>query len=196
MRLRSRQGGRRVDLALGLLLLAAVLTGTAANTIGVNWPLDLIQLHAGAALAILLIAPWKYVVIRRGLKRPRRRRATKALSLSLAVFVLLTIGSGLLHSTGHVEFVGPLTLMQIHVGSAVGALCALVAHFLIHSVRPRRADADRRALLRLTALAAGAAVATVAWDLAGATTRRFSGSVPKPALEVTNWFDDPIPHLD
>jgi DMSO/TMAO reductase YedYZ molybdopterin-dependent catalytic subunit len=196
VRLRSRQGGRRVDLALGLLLLAAVLTGTAANTIGVNWPLDLIQLHAGAALAILLIAPWKYVVIRRGLNRPRRRRATKALSLTLAVFVLLTIGSGLLHSTGHAEFVGPLTLMQIHVGSAVGALCVLVAHFLIHAVRPRRADADRRALLRLTALAAGAAVATVAWDLAGATTRRFSGSVPKPALEVTNWFDDPIPHLD
>ncbi len=195
MRLRSRQGGRRIDLALGLLLLVAVLTGIVANTVGVNWPLDLIQLHTGAALAILLIAPWKYVVIRRGLKRPRRRRSTKALSLTLAALVLIAIGSGLLHSTGHAEFFGPLTLMQIHVGSAVGALAVLLAHFLIHAVRPKRADADRRALLRLTLLGAGAAAATAAWDRGAATQRRFTGSVPKPELEITSWFDDPVPHL-
>src|SRR5258706_16480615 len=101
VRLRTRQGGRRVDLVLGLLLLAGVGTGIAANTIGVNWPLDLIQLHAAAALAIVLIAPWKYVVIRRGLRRPRRRRSVKALSITLVVLVLLTITSGLIHSTGH-----------------------------------------------------------------------------------------------
>ena len=46
MDVRLRQGGRRVNLALGLLLVAGVLTGLGANTIGVNWPLDLIQLHA------------------------------------------------------------------------------------------------------------------------------------------------------
>ncbi|MFI5895846.1 molybdopterin-dependent oxidoreductase [Actinoplanes sp. NPDC051513] len=195
--LRGRQGGRRVDLALGLLLAAGVLTGTAANTIGVNWPLDLIQLHAAAALAILLLAPWKYVVIRRGLRRTRRRRATKALSLTLAAFVLITIGSGLLHSTGRVEFVGPLTLMQIHVGAAIGALLALTAHFLGHAVRPRRTDADRRALLRLGVLGGAAAVATVAWDAgAVATGRRFSGSIAKPSLEVTSWFDDGVQRID
>ena len=168
--LRGRQGGRRVDLVLGLLLAAGVLTGAAANTIGVNWPLDLIQLHAAAALAILLLAPWKYVVIRRGLRRTQRRRATKALSLTLAAFVLITIGSGLLHSTGRVEFVGPLTLMQIHVGAAIGAVLALTAHFLGHAVRPRRTDADRRALLRLGVLGGAAAVATVAWDAGAAAT--------------------------
>ena len=196
VRLRSRQAGRRVDLALGLLLVAGVLTGVAANTVGVDWPLDLIQLHAAAALAILLLAPWKYVVIRRGLRRPRRRRATKALSLSLAAFVLITIGSGLLHSTGRVEFAGPLTLMQIHVGAAIGALLAVAAHFLGHAVHPRRADADRRALLRLGVLGAGAAVATTAWDTGAAIGRRFTGSVPKPALEVTSWFDDGVPRID
>ncbi|HEV7962952.1 MAG TPA: hypothetical protein VGP57_10495, partial [Actinoplanes sp.] len=180
MRVRSRQAGRRVDLVLGLLLLAGVLTGVAANTIGVNWPLDLIQLHAAAALAIVLIAPWKYVVIRRGLKRSRRSRSTKGLSIALAVLVVITIASGLIHSTGRLEFVGPLTLMQIHVGAAVGALVVVVAHFLMHSVRPRRADADRRALLRLAVLGAGAAVATAAWDSGAATSRRFTGSVPKP----------------
>src|SRR4051794_6070407 len=157
--LRGRQGGRRVDLVLGLLLLTGVLTGVAANTIGVNWPLDLMQLHAGAALAVLLIAPWKYVVIRRGLGRVRRRRSVKVLSISLVVFVLIAIGSGLIHSTGRLEFAGPLTLMQIHVVAAVAALVVLAAHFLLHPVRPRHADADRRALLRLAVLGARAAAA-------------------------------------
>jgi DMSO/TMAO reductase YedYZ molybdopterin-dependent catalytic subunit len=196
VRLRSRQAGRRVDLVLGLLLLAGVLTGTAANTIGVNWPLDLIQLHAATALAIVLLIPWKYVIARRGLRRPQRRTVVKALSISLAVFVLITVASGLIHSTGHLEFVGPLTLMQIHVGAAVGAMAALLAHFLLHAVRPRRADADRRALLRLGVLGAGAAVATVAWDTWAATGRRFTGSVPKPELEVTAWFDDTVQRID
>jgi DMSO/TMAO reductase YedYZ molybdopterin-dependent catalytic subunit len=194
--MRLRQGGRRVDLVLGILLLVGVLTGITANTIGVNWPLDLIQIHAAAALAILLLTPWKFVVARRGLGRKRRPWSTKGLSLALAFFVLVTIGSGLLHSTGRVEFVGPLTLMQIHVGSAVGAVAVLVTHFLRHAVRPRRKDADRRAALRLAVLGGAAAVATAAWDTGAATDRRFTGSVPKPELEVTSWINDGIQELD
>jgi DMSO/TMAO reductase YedYZ molybdopterin-dependent catalytic subunit len=195
-RIPTRQGGRRVDLVLGLLLLAGVLTGLAANTIGVDWPLDLIQLHAAAALAIVLLAPWKYVVIRRGLRRPARCRSIKSLSLALLVLVLATIASGLIHSTGHFERVGPLTLMQVHVGAAVAALAVLIAHFVTHAVRPHRTDADRRALLRLAALGAGAAAATALWDSGPATTRRFSGSVPKPELLVTSWLDDGIQRID
>jgi DMSO/TMAO reductase YedYZ molybdopterin-dependent catalytic subunit len=194
--LRSRQAGRRVDLVLGLLLAAGALTGLGANAIGVNWPVDLIQAHGAAAIAILLIAPWKAVVVRRGLGRASRPRRVKVLSLTLAFCVLVTIASGLLHSTGSVEYVGPLTLMQIHVGAAVGALVALAGHFLLHRVRPRRADADRRAMLRLTVLGAGAAAATIAWDTWAATGRRFSGSVPKPELRVTAWFDDGIQRVD
>jgi hypothetical protein len=193
---RLRQGGRRVDLVLGLLLVVGVCSGIAANTIGVNWPFDLIQLHAGAALAILLLVPWKVVVVRRGLGRARRSRWLKSLSLGLAVFVLITIGSGLLHSTGHAEFVGPLTLMQIHVGAAVGAICAVAAHFWGHAVRPRRTDPDRRALLRFAALGVGAAAVTTGWDSWGATERRFSGSVPKENLEVTAWINDAVQHID
>jgi hypothetical protein len=196
VRLRGRQGGRRTDLVLGLLLLAGVLTGLGANTIGVNWPLDLIQLHAAGALAIVLVAPWKYVVIRRGLRRPRRRTAIKVLSLTLAAFVVITVTSGLIHSTGHLERVGPLTLMQIHVGAAVGALAAVIAHFLLHAVRPRRADADRRAVLGLLALGAGAAVATAAWDTGPAAARRFTGSVPRDELLFTSWLNDGIQRLE
>jgi DMSO/TMAO reductase YedYZ molybdopterin-dependent catalytic subunit len=196
IRLRGRQGGRRIDLALGLLLVAGVLTGLAANTIGVNWPLDLIQLHAAAALAIVLLVPWKFVIARRGLRKKRRPWSTKGLSIALVVFVLVAVGSGLLHSTGRVEFVGPLTLMQIHVGSAVAAVATVVAHFVQHAVRPRPKDADRRALLRLALLGGGAAVATAAWDTWAATGRRFTGSVPKADLEVTAWFDDGLQRVD
>ena len=196
VRLRGRQGGRRTDLVLGLLLLAGVLTGLGANTIGVDWPLDLIQLHAAGALAIVLVAPWKYVVIRRGLSRPRRRTGIKVLSLGLAALVIITVASGLIHSTGRLERVGPLTLMQIHVGAAVGALAAVIAHFLLHAVRPRRADLDRRAVLGLLALGAGAAVATAAWDTGPATARRFTGSVPQDELLFTSWLNDGIQRVD
>jgi DMSO/TMAO reductase YedYZ molybdopterin-dependent catalytic subunit len=196
VRLRSRQGGRRVDLVLGLLLVAGVGTGLAANTIGVDWPLDLISLHAAAGFGVLLLAPWKWAVVRRGLRRARRPRSVKGLSLTLAVLVLVTIASGLVHSTGRLEFVGPLTLMQIHVGAAVGALAVLIAHFLLHAVRPKRADADRRALLRLAVLGAGAGLVTAAWDASAAAGRRFTGSVPKPDLEVTSWLDDRVPRID
>jgi DMSO/TMAO reductase YedYZ molybdopterin-dependent catalytic subunit len=196
MRLRGRQGGRRVDLVLGLLLVVGALTGVAANTVGVNWPLDLIQIHAAAALGILLLVPWKVVIARRGLGRKRRSLSIKALSLLLAFFVLVAVGSGLLHSTGRVEVVGPLTLMQVHVGSAVGAGLVLVVHFAQHAVRPRRSDADRRALLRLAVLGGVAAVTTAAWDTWAATGRRFTGSVPKPALEVTSWINDGVQEID
>jgi DMSO/TMAO reductase YedYZ molybdopterin-dependent catalytic subunit len=196
VRLRTRQGGRRVDLVLGLLLLAGVATGLGANTVGVDWPLDLIQLHAAGALAILLLAPWKYVVIRRGLRRPGRRPAVKWLSIALAVLVLTTIASGLIHSTGHLESVGPLTLMQIHVGAAVTALAVLAAHFATHVVRPRRADLDRRAMLRLAGLAAATAATTAVWDAGPGAGRRFTGSVPEPDLLVTSWLDDGIQHID
>jgi DMSO/TMAO reductase YedYZ molybdopterin-dependent catalytic subunit len=135
-------------------------------------------------------------VVRRGLRRTRRAGSVKGLSLALAVLVLITIASGLIHSTGRLEFVGPLTLMQIHVGAAVGALAVLIAHFLLHAVRPKRADADRRALLRLAVLGAGAGLTTAVWDASAGAGRRFTGSVPKPELEVTSWLDDRVPQLD
>jgi DMSO/TMAO reductase YedYZ molybdopterin-dependent catalytic subunit len=72
----------------------------------------------------------------------------------------------------------------------------VAAHFTLHAVRPRRADADRRALLRLAVLGAGAAVATAAWDVGAATRRRFTGSVPKAELEVTSWINDSVQRID
>ena len=161
-----------------------------------DWPVDLIQVHAAAAMAVVLLVPWKLVIVRRGLRRRRRPRSVKALSLALAALVLITIATGLIHSTGRVEYLGPLTLMQVHVGGAVAASVVLAAHFRTHAVRPRRTDADRRALLGLCVLGPGAAAATLAWDAGPATGRRFTGSVPQDELLVTSWFDDRVRHID
>jgi DMSO/TMAO reductase YedYZ molybdopterin-dependent catalytic subunit len=45
-------------------------------------------------------------------------------------------------------------------------------------------------------LGAGAGLATAAWDGSAAAGRRFTGSVPKPDLEVTSWLDDRVLQID
>jgi molybdopterin-dependent oxidoreductase-like protein protein len=195
---------RRTNLVLGVLLLLALLTGLAANTVGVDWPLDLIAVHAAAGFAVLLVVPWKSAIVRRGL---RRRRPTRWWSITLLVLVLITLLAGFAHATGLVEDVGPLTVMQVHVGAAVGALVLLVGHYASHPVRPRRTDLDRRAFLGGAALAAGAALAVTTWEgtlnLTGLPGggRRFTGSVERgtgdpAAMPVVSWINDRTPRLD
>ncbi|HVQ91042.1 MAG TPA: molybdopterin-dependent oxidoreductase [Mycobacteriales bacterium] len=199
---------RRTNLALAVLLPAAVLTGLSSNTIGVDWPVDLAAAHAAVALAILLLAPWKSAIVRRGLRRglgPGGRR--RYWSLTLLALVAIALASGLAHATGRVEEVGPLTIMQVHVGAAVLALPVLFVHWRLHPVRPRSTDLDRRALLGAATLTAGATAAYLAWEgglalgrLPGAD-RRFTGSVERgtgdpAAMPVVAWLDDRVQRLD
>ena len=198
------KSGRRTNLALGILLIGAVFSGLASNTIGVDWPIDLATVHGVMALAILGLAPWKSLVIRHGLRRRRRGNWT---SLVLLVLTLTALASGIIHSTGLTTHIGPLTVMQVHVGAAVIALLMAVQHFVRHPVPPRTTDLDRRALLRGTVLSSGAGVAWLGWqrtlralDWPGAD-RRFTGSHERGsgepgALPVTSWFDDRIPVID
>lgn len=202
-----RRGGRsrRTNLALAVLLVAAVFTGLFANAIGVHRPVDPITVHGAVALAIVLLAPWKSVVVRRGLRR--RRRAGRWWSLLLLALVVVSLASGLAHATGLVDRVGPLTIMQVHVGGAVLALVLAVVHYRMHPVRPRRTDLDRRAFLRAAALAAGATALLSAWEAGLAATRlpggarRFTGSVERgsgnpAAMPVTSWLDDRVQRID
>jgi DMSO/TMAO reductase YedYZ molybdopterin-dependent catalytic subunit len=195
---------RRTNLALALLLPAAVLTGLFANTIGVDWPVDPIAVHGAVALAILLLTPWKSVIARRGL---RRRRPGRWWSLGLVGLVFIALGSGLAHATGLVEQVGPLTIMQVHVGAAVIALVVVVIHYRLHPVRPRSTDLDRRAFLGSTALVAGAAAAFTVWEVGlnvsrlPGGSRRFTGSVERgsgdpAAMPVVAWLDDRVQRID
>jgi hypothetical protein len=191
-------------MGLAVLLLSAVVTGLVSQTIGVDWTLDTAIIHGAVALGILLLAPWKSTVVRRGL---RKKRPGRWFSIALLGLVLITFTSGLIHSYGDVSRIGPLTVMQIHVGGAVLALALAVDHYRRHPVRPRGFDIDRRAFLRTSVLAATAAGLWVAWEgalqalEAPGMERRFTGMHERGSnepgnLPTTSWFDDQIQRID
>ena len=196
---------RRTNLALLALLPIAVLSGLVANTAGTPWGIHPSVLHGIVAFAILILAPWKQTVVRRGLAK---RAKTPWVSLLLLLLVLATLTSGLMHAIGYEERIGPLTVMQVHIGGALVALMLGWLHYRIHPVRPRRGtDLNRRTLLRTGGLAAGATLAWVgvegtldALGLAGGE-RRFTGSHERGSFDprgfpVTSWLDDRVQHID
>ena len=196
--------GRRTNLALAVLLVTAVVSGLASQAIGVDWPLDTAVIHGAVALAILLLSPWKTSIVRRGLKK---KRPGRVFSLILLTVVLITLASGLLHAHGEISRIGPLTVMQIHVGGAVLALGLAIDHFRRHPVTPRHFDVDRRAFLRTSALSAAAAGIWLAWEgtlqalEAPGRERRFTGmhergSHDPAGLPTTSWLDDSVPTID
>lgn len=201
----SGGSGRRTNLALLVLLPVAVFTGLFANTIGTQWSVHPSVLHGVIGFAVLLLTPWKQAVIRRGLnKRPR----TAIASILLLVFVTATLATGFMHVFGYQDRIGPLTLMQVHVGGGLGALLLAWLHYRAHPVTPRRSiDWNRRAMLRATTLTAGAAVlwlgyerALAALDLSGAD-RRFTGSHERGSFDparmpVTSWLDDRVQRIE
>ncbi len=195
--------GRRTNLALAVLLVTAVVSGLASQAIGIDWPLDTAVIHGAVALGILLLAPWKTSIVRRGLKK---RRPGRVFSLVLLSVVLITLATGLLHAHGEVTRIGPLTVMQIHVGGAVLALGLAIDHFRRHPVTPRHFDIDRRAFIRTSALTAAAAGIWLAWEgvlqavEAPGSERRFTGmhergSNDPSALPTTSWLDDRVPTI-
>ncbi len=125
----------------------------------------------------------------------------------LLTLVVVTVVTGLAHTTGLVGTIGPLTIMQVHVGAAVIASMLAVDHYRRHPVRPRRVDLDRRTFLRASAVMAGAGAIWVGLEgLIGAGRlpggdRRFTGSHERgsfdpAAMPTTSWLDDATPRLD
>jgi DMSO/TMAO reductase YedYZ molybdopterin-dependent catalytic subunit len=196
--------GRRTNLALLALLTAALATGGLAYGIGTGAVRVALVGHAVTGLGILLLAPWKSIIARRGL---RRRRPGSWASVGLTVLVAVTVLFGLLHSTGLVVDLGPVTAMQVHVGAALLSVPLAMWHVVARRVRPRRTDLSRRSLLRAGALAGGAGVAYAATEgvvrltsLPGAD-RRFTGSYERGSFDpasmpVTQWLDDAVPDVD
>ena len=194
---------RRTNQALLVLVPLGVLSGLFANTIGVDWLLDPATVHGVIAVAIALLTPWKAPIVQRGLGRNRGGRGTSLLLLGL---IATTLGSGLVHSASLTRRFGPLTVMQVHIGAALGALALIVAHYRAHPVPVRQADLDRRAFLSSTGLAAGAGVLWLGWEgvlrAVGSTgaKRRFTGSHERGSFDpqtmpVTSWFDDRVQHI-
>lgn len=194
---------RPVNAALLTLLVMTTGTGWVAFAMG-SEPASrvVVALHGASGLGLLLLAPMKIRIARRGLRRPGRSR--KVSSLALAALVLLAVGSGLLHAFAGFAPVLGLLPIQIHVGSAVAVLAPLAGHVVVQQRgrlgrRPllRRTDLDRRLALRGAGLVVGAAAL---WVVAPGRARRFTGSHEvgsgEPAvMPVTQWLFDPVPRI-
>lgn len=195
---------RKANLALLALVPAAVLSGLFSNTIGTDWLVDPAMVHGLVSLAIAIVSPWKSSIIRRA--RERRGSSTWPASILLAS-IIVTLATGLAHSSDIARRIGPLTVMQVHIGCGLGALLLVFFHFRRYPVPIQRTDLGRRAFLSAAALAAAAGVVWVGWEsllrIAGTrgAGRRFTGShergsfVPK-AMPVTSWLNDDVPRIE
>ncbi len=196
--------GARTNLGLIALLAAAFLTGWLAFAFAAapaRWSL---VVHATTGFAILLVLPWKAMIARHGMTRPRPGRWA---SIALAALVLVSLLAGLAHSTGTVLSWGPFSAMELHVGAAIAAVPLAVWHIAARPIRLRTVDFSRRAFMRgaMAVGVAGAAyvaseVAVRAAALPGAS-RRFTGSYEagsfQPAqMPVSSWMFDSIPQID
>jgi hypothetical protein len=196
--------GRRTNLALFALLVGAVATGLLAYGIGASWGRVVVIAHGVLGIAIVVLAPWKSVIARRGL---RRGRPGSWASVGFTILVGLAILFGVLHATGVAVEVGPVTSMQIHVGAAIASLPLAAWHVLVRRVPVRRTDVTRRNVLRAGTLLVVAGVAYVAveglvrlFSFPGAD-RRFTGSFERGSfrpreMPVTQWFNDSVPSID
>lgn len=196
--------GRTTNLALAALLVASIVTGFLSFGVGADWMVHPSVFHGVVALGIVLLSPWKAVVVRRGLYRPRGGRVASLIFLGI---VLVALGSGLVHSAALMETIGGLTIMQVHVGSALVALALGLAHYRRHPQRMRSTDLDRRGFLRAATLGIGSAGLWLGWEGAGrglgwaGARRRFTGSHEIGSLDpsgfpVTSWINDIPPAID
>jgi DMSO/TMAO reductase YedYZ molybdopterin-dependent catalytic subunit len=182
------RAGRLTNVALFGLLTLAFATGWVAFELSGQPARATLIIHSAAGVAIVLLVPWKSVVARRGLGRPRPLRWA---SLALAVGVLASLAFGALHSFGHPD-VGDLSAMAYHVGAAVCVLPFALWHVLARPAKVRMADLSRRNFLKGAALLGGAALGVAALPGARrAPTGSFSADYPI----ATQWMFDGTPQV-
>lgn len=199
------RAGRGTNLAILVLLLGAVVTGTLATALGNGWARWPAVLHAVIGLTLVVVAPWKTVIARRGV---RRRRARSAPSLVLAALIVITLAAGIAHAAGVGQLgVLPVRALWLHVAAALAAIPFAVWHVVARRTLPHRTDLSRRALLRGGAALAGGAAAFAVYEgaigglgLPGAD-RRFTGShedgsFDPASMPTTIWLNDSRPVVD
>src|SRR6184192_2466966 len=194
---------RWTNLALFVLLGLAFVTGWLAffSTTASRGSLIV---HAASGYAIIALTPWKSVIASRAIQR---RRPGWWASLLLTTLVLVSVLSGILHSTGLLYSVGAITAMEVHVGSALAAVPFAVWHIIARRIPMRAVDLSRRSLLRAGTLIAGAGLTYAAGEGAirvfrlPGSERRFTGSYEFGSLEssqlpATQWMFDSVPVID
>ena len=198
-----RAPGRRTNLALLAVFAVAIATGAGSFATGASTGRWVIWAHGIVGLGVLILAPWKSRIARRGIDR---RRPGMSASLGLAGLVLVAVTAGLAHSTGAIRSLGALTMMQIHVGAAVAAVPLVVWHVRARPARPRVTDLSRRSLLRSGLFLGASSAAYVATEgfvratgLSG-QDRRFTGSHEQGSsdpgsMPVTQWLNDTVPTI-
>ena len=196
--------GRRTNLALLALLIITILTGVLSWAVGSGFDRWVVLAHGIAGLAIIVLIPWKSMIARRGLARGRPGTGT---SIAFAVLVVTSIAAGLVHVTGIVQAVGPLSPLGVHVATGVGAIVVGIAHVVQRPVYPHATDLSRRNLLRGGAVLGAGAVGwlSVAGTLrltgAPGADRRITGSFERGSgspsdMPVTQWLNDPQQEID
>ena len=193
-----RGAGRRTNLALLVVLIGAAFTGGLAFAAGTPIPSRLATLvHGLFGLAVVLLVPWKSVIV-------RRAPALRLASLALVGLIAVCIISGLIEVFGGYGLMWRLSPMQVHVGSAVLAAPLLGWHLVHHRrQRLRRRDLSRRTLLRTGVLAVGVAATYGTLEgigrLAGSASasRIATGShyLSPDAVPATIWLFDRVPAL-
>jgi hypothetical protein len=203
---RRRLAGRRTNVALLVMLLGAFTTGVLAYATGTIAPARLVVVaHGVVGLGLLLLVPWKSVIVRRSLGRGVRRSG-RGVGVALGLILMIAVAAGVLQATGGYHPVFGVTALTVHVTAAVAAVPLLIAHARGRHQRLRRTDLSRRTVLRAGALGVGS---LAAYGLVEGTSnllglpgqdRRATGSYEVgsgvPALmPVTQWFTDSVPSL-
>ncbi len=185
---------------LGVLLIAAVLTGVASWALpdrGSGWATTL---HVISGVSVVLVLPSKLAgPVRTGL---RRRSAMRWVSVVFGVAVVATLGLGFAHATGAAYGVGLWSPLWTHQLLGFVSVALGLVHVASRPIRSRRPDLGRRAALRYATIGASAAVLTTAQrpipGLLGAPRRRGTGSYEVAsydpvALPVVYWINDRRP---
>ncbi|HKG51109.1 MAG TPA: hypothetical protein VKB14_11770, partial [Actinomycetales bacterium] len=118
--------GRLANVALLVVVPLAAASGLGMFLLGSGPVLAVAVLHGLVGLAVVVLVPWKSVVVRRGLKRARGARLTT--SLALAAVVVLALVTGVAHLGGVLVAGSPLTSMQLHVGAGIAAAVLTLVH--------------------------------------------------------------------
>lgn len=193
---------RQVNLALEILIFAALITGLTSWSLGDRWNGALTFAHGACGITLALLLPAKLGgSVRTGF---RRGRATRWVSATFGVLVVVTLVLGVLHATGIWFGVGEWTALWTHELAGFLIIPFLVWHVVTRPVRPSPRDLQRRAFLRLGAVAATAAglhvVQRVTADAAGlaggdrrATGSHEVGSHDPARMPTVIWFNDTRP---
>ncbi len=166
----------------------------------------LFVLHGVTGLAIVLLLVWKLKRVWKRVADRRRWDGATSAAVAALVFVLLTIGTGVVWTTAQWPLGYP-NGMNWHVIFGLALALFVLLHMVLRYKPLRRADVTgrRAALSGLAVLATGGALWAVqngaarAADLPGAR-RRFTGSKsagqdPGLTFPVTMWmFDNPTPY--